>query len=129
MVPPVLGIGRLVMPPIQGFLLAVADRFDPLLRNSQVIEEFGRFIGAFLAERQIVFRGASLITVPFDHERIRRMLQICLCALLKNRLALGLKVVCVVIKIDIWDLDRFGIAPSFSADPLLALSGTFPLAA
>ena len=63
MVAPVLGIGRLVMPPIQRLLLAVADRFDPPLRNSQVNKEFGRFIGAFLAERQIVFCGTSLITV------------------------------------------------------------------
>ena len=69
----VFGPGRFVMPGLQRPLFAVADRLDPFLLDTQVDKVFGRFIGALLAERHVVFHGAPLVTVSFDDELVLRL--------------------------------------------------------
>ncbi len=91
----------------QRHFLAIADRLDSFLFNTQVGEVFGRFIRTLLAERQVVLHGSPLVAVTFHDQFIVLIFQIHRGGRLQDRLSLRGEVVFVVIEIDIGNLELF----------------------
>jgi len=96
--PSVFCPGRFVTFLDQGHFLAIADRFDSFLFDTQVGEVFGSLIRALLTKRQVVFHGSPLIAVTFHNQFIVLIFQIRRGARYEDRLRLRFKIVFVVIK-------------------------------
>src|ERR1700744_4412005 len=49
-----------------GAFFAVADRLQPLRRNSQLHEKIARGTGAPVAQPEVIFGGTAFVTMPLD---------------------------------------------------------------
>ena len=111
---------------IQRHLLAVADRPDSFLFNSQIHQILRGFHRPFLTERQVVFGRSPFVAMAFNHKLVIPVFQIRRRSFFQNFLSVRSEVILVEIKVDVGNLQFLQNRRGFGRRLFLCLFSRLP---